>query len=220
MKKSGISKSIVMPNVSNIISARDLNRSLLNDFNSLDQGKEYFYPFFLLDPSDKETLKQAEFPEVFGFKIHPSILQISIDDPAWRPFFKIAAERNLPILVHCGRNKISSIYHLISASLMNPENIFIGAHLGGNASDLINIAIDTIKKTKLNNLFLDTSAVKLPSLIEKAVNDLGEDKIVFGSDEPYSDLRVSLYCMKLSNVKHKDKIFYKNIQGILKNKIR
>ena len=104
---------------------------------------------------------------------------------------------------------------IIKAAEKNNEVDFIAAHLGGNASDLIDEAIDLLKPLKLPNLYLDTSAVKLPWLIERATNELGFEKIIFGSDEPYSDLRVSKYCLDLADVDKKGCIFFKNISQLL-----
>jgi predicted TIM-barrel fold metal-dependent hydrolase len=219
MEDQGILSSVVMPNVSNKIYSSVLNNNFLTEFYSLEEKKRVrFFPFILGDPDDLDTLRQMEDFFVRGLKIHPSILQIKINSKRWKPFFKVAEKRNIPILVHCGRHPTSHISHLIKAAKKHSNNIFIAAHLGGNASDLINEAINLVKESKLNNLYLDTSAVKLPCLVEKAVNVLGEDKIIFGSDEPYSDLRISIYCLELANIPSKEKIMFNNIKEILEKR--
>lgn len=216
MESQGVSNSVVMPNVSSKISCSDLNAKFLGEFYSLEEYmRSKFFPFLLIDPDDRETIKQIENYDVCGLKVHPSILQMNIYSHKWESFFEVAERRGIPILVHCGRNLISHISHLIRAANKYSNNIFIAAHLGGNASDLVSEAIDLVKESKLSNLYLDTSSVKLPYLIEKAVDILGPDKIIFGSDEPYSDLRISLYCLELTGVPYKEKIMFDNIKKIL-----
>jgi predicted TIM-barrel fold metal-dependent hydrolase len=89
--------------------------------------------------------------------------------------------------------------------------------MGGNASDLIEEAINLISSSKCDNIYLDTSAVKLPWLIEEGIKVLGNSRFLFGSDEPYSDLRIGKYCVELSKLNRFDqrKIFYLNAQELL-----
>jgi hypothetical protein len=121
-------------------------------------------------------------------------------------------------LVHCGRNKLSHISHLIKIAKIFKDVIFIGCHLGGNATDLIEEAIFLLGKEKLNNIYLDTSAGKLPHLIEEATKRLGIDKILYGSDEPYADIRIGKMCVELADISDDDKerIFGKNLLNIIR----
>ena len=96
-----------------------------------------------------------------------------------------------------------------------PNINFIAAHLGGNASDLVCEAIKLLEKETIDNIYLDTSAIKLPWLIETAIEKLGHDKIIFGSDEPYADLRVCKYCIDIAEVNRKGLILAKNILTLI-----
>jgi len=198
MRLHEINNAVVIPNVSSEVKEFQANTYFMNDFNELPEViKASLFPFLLMSPSLLCT-RQADYTEgIRGLKIHPSITRTAINDKKWEDIFKIASYRELPILVHCGRDPLSHISYLIDASENNPGNIFIGAHLGGNASELINEALILVEKANLDNLYLDTSAVKLPSLIDRAIKMIGAEKIIFGSDEPYNDLRVSLYIAEL-----------------------
>jgi len=208
--------AVVIPNISNNIKTYDLNETLLKEVNKYE-GSFKLFPFLLIEPKSKLVLEQVTKNRniIFGFKYHPSIFRHVISSGIMKPYITKARLFNIPILVHCGRDKKSHITHLIKAAEKNPFTNFIAAHLGGNASDLIDEAITLLKPLKLPNLFLDTSAVKLPWLIERAVNELGDDKIIFGSDEPYADLRVAKYCLELANIDGKGKIFFRNISQLL-----
>jgi len=209
--------AVVMPNISNNMKAYDLNKVFLKQIESYRDSFKLF-PFLLIEPKSKLVLEQIQENRkiIYGLKYHPSVYRNVISNNILKPFINISQELNIPILVHCGRNKQSHISHLIKAATNNPNINFIAAHLGGNASDLIDEAITLLKPLKLKNLYLDTSAVKLPWLIERAVNEIGYDKIIFGSDEPYSDLRMSKYCIELSDISNKENIYSDNILKLLK----
>jgi uncharacterized protein len=218
MNTVGISSAVVMPNVSNEISESLLNDRLLTEYSQLfKEGRRgSFFPFILLSLNDMETYDQTLDPLVCGLKIHPSISRVPVGEE-WEPFFYIADERGLPVIVHCGRDPMSHVSHLLKAAKAYPNVNFIGAHLGGNASELIDEAIILVRDAKLANVYLDTSAVKLPFLIEKAIRELGANKIIFGSDEPYSDLRLSKYCFDLLNIsdEQRELVAHKNIEYLL-----
>jgi len=218
MKNNGVDKSVVFPNISNIKKFSELNKNFIEEFIN-SEYKEFYYPFLLIDASDEITLEQIKTEQIYGIKYHPSISQRSIDDISLVPFFNQCRKKNIPILCHCGRNEISHIKYLCNAAKKNPDINFIGAHLGGNATDIIEESLDILKKEKINNIYLDTSAGKLPRLIEYAVEVLGENKIIFGSDEPYADIRIQQQCVKLSKLPKRVKryIFSDNIISLLFN---
>ena len=221
MQDNNIDRSIIMPNLSNVIDSSILNKCLIDDYVS-SSLKENFNIIIVIDPKDRNTLDQiSEYKDIIcGLKYHPSISDMEIDSVEMEDFLKIASELRFPVLVHCGRYWKSGIKYLINASVKFKSINFVGAHLGGNATDVIEKSIKILYSKKFPNIYLDTSAGKLPWLIEKAVNKLGSDKILFGSDEPYADVRIAKSCVELSNISQddKDKIFYKNVERVYKIK--
>jgi len=213
MDENGISKAVVMPNISSEIKTSKLNMDLLNDYNLPSWG----FPFIVIDPKDDLTFEQMLDKRVCGVKFHPSVSRCSTDSNLMSKFWKRCEERDLLVLVHCGRDKISNIQYLVTTSKMFSKVNFIGAHLGGNATDIIEKSLDILGKEKLDNLFLDISAGKLPRLIKLAVSKIGADKILFGSDVPYADLKISKICLELSEVSNieMDMIFYDNAKKLL-----
>lgn len=212
MKEHKIYKSLVMPNVSSDIKVFDLDLKFLEEYEYLD-NKEKFYPFLLIDPSDKFSfpLVCSNYNKIKGVKYHPSITETTCMDPRLYSFFE-ELPNNFIILVHCGRHWRSHISYMINAANKFHHLIFIAAHMGGNATDLIEEALNLIEKSNLQNIYIDISASKLPWLIEKAISKIGSDKILFGSDEPYGDTLVTKYCLDISKItkEEKDKILYKN----------
>lgn len=222
MEDQKIIKSVVMPNVSNVIKTSDLNSSFFYDFNLLStSSRKQLIPFMLIDPNDLITFNQIE--DYFkiglkGIKFHPSICQTKVTDEKLYQYIILASFYKLPILIHCGRHHISHISYIIEVAKKFPKCIFIAAHMGGNASDLIEETLNLLSKEKLKNIYLDTSVNKLPFLIEKAVTLIGSNKLLFGSDEPYADVRMSKYCIEISNISKQQKkdILYGNAKKLFK----
>lgn len=223
MEQNGIEKSIVMPNLSNIIDTSILNEQLINEYISSNL-EEKFWPLIVIDPKDLRTLEQIYLYKniIYGVKYHPSISETTLDGPKMHDFLVAVSELDFSMLVHCGRHWRSNIKYLINAAKKFKTVDFIAAHLGGNATDIIEKALDLLSIEKINNIYLDTSAGKLPWLIEKAIEDIGPDKIIFGSDEPYADLRVAKYCMDLCDIADGDKkkLCYYNAARLYRKKVR
>lgn len=218
-----IKNSVVMPNISSIVKTSNLNDEFLYEFKQLsDFDKKRFVPFLLVDPNDSNTILQLRrFVSegiIKGVKFHPSICQMKVNHEDFEIFVEYTSLFKIPMLIHCGRHHISHISYIVDVAKKHPEGIFIAAHMGGNASDLIEESLNILKKEKLQNLYLDTSANKLPFLIENAVEMIGSEKLLFGSDEPYADVRMSKYCIEISNITEKQKkdILYDNARKLFK----
>jgi len=221
MDKQGIDHTVAMPNISNEIQFSELNTSFLHEyFNAEGYIQARYNLLFLIDPRDSSIEAQLDRHGGFisGLKYHPSISRMNVNEVRFYKWVDIALEKNWPILVHCGRDPISHIKYLVDMAKRMPRVNFIAAHMGGNSTDLVEEAIQLVKSKQVDNVYLDTSNGKLPWLIEKAVDVLGRDKVLFGSDEPYADVRVAKYLVDLSNIstEAKECIFYKNVERLFK----
>lgn len=222
MKKHDVDSAIVMPNLSSIVGTSALNISFMSRYCSLaKEFKKIFYPFILIDPRQEETLSQIDDYEnlIYGVKYHPSISETRVNDSTLFNFFESAQRYNLIVLVHCGRNPKSNLIYLMDVAKKFSAVTFIGAHMGGNATDLVEDALNFLGQNKLDNVYLDTSSCELPRLIEKGVRILGADKILFGSDEPYRDFRINKVTINFTKLKEEEKnqIFYENARKLLDN---
>jgi predicted TIM-barrel fold metal-dependent hydrolase len=120
-----------------------------------------------------------------GIKLHPRAEQFTLDHPAVRELAAIAAERELPILVHAGRGIPALGRHMVELSGEFPAARFILAHAG--ITDLAwiwKVAADH------PNLTFDTSWWLGPDL-QALFTLVPPGQIVFASDAPYGDTLVS-----------------------------
>ena len=194
----------------------------------IDSYNRFFIPWF--DPRDLFAMEKStimrEFienniDEIHGLKIHPSIDQV-IGGPANRvysPLLALARSYKLPLLVHCCRHQETAGYsHLIAAARRNPELKFIGAHLGGDKENLKILAPRQVKEEGLTNVWFDISATREWWTIGMAIEQMGIERIIFGSDYPVMHPAMSIESVKALKLTRdeEDRIFYKNILEVFK----
>jgi hypothetical protein len=127
-----------------------------------------------------------------------------------RDLLDTVAELGIPILYH---PKAPTDYYMIVEEY--PQIKFIMAHFGGYGSWLQPVQGIAIAK-QYPNVWLETSQVTV-KFIERAVKEVGPDKIIFGSDGPEQDSRVELYKIRLLKLAAADeaKILSGNLLRVL-----
>ncbi len=114
-----------------------------------------------------------------GIKLHMG--ECTLERYVTEPVLRLAGRYEVPCLIDCkGRYDI-----IEEMARMFPETKIIVAHLGkylcrdGTLMDrFIHIA------RSHENIFLDTSGVIIPRKIKEAVETLGSDRVIFGTDGP------------------------------------
>ena len=147
-----------------------------------------------------------------GIKIHRG--ETSLAPGVMGPVYKAAIEYDYPCIVDTkGMNE-----EIKEVIVKFPDLKLIIAHMGHIGADAINIAdlIDFIKPYK--NVFLDTSYIPMYLLIRDAVNILGSERVIFGSDgillSPRAEME-KIRALKFSK-EQETNIFGHNIARILK----
>ncbi|MFZ8795526.1 MAG: amidohydrolase family protein [Acidilobaceae archaeon] len=131
---------------------------------------------------------------VLGVKVFPTLHFTRPDSEKLRPVYDYVAGINGVVVVHTGCDP--GIWELPSfcsnarpsyvarAARENEDVRFIVAHLG--AYSALNPGIffrEALEALTLDNVYADTSAVD-PYFVRRAVEEVGYDKILFGSDYP------------------------------------
>jgi uncharacterized protein len=105
----------------------------------------------------------------------------------------VVAELSIPIIYHPRR---VALFDEIARAY--PSIDFIMAHLGSDLSADWREHVAAIEMARrYPNVYLDTGAVVLTRYIEQAIQDLGADKVIFGSDEPEVDCRLEIYKIRM-----------------------
>jgi predicted TIM-barrel fold metal-dependent hydrolase len=208
------SKCTIMPNITQFCDSVSVNVKFFEAVNRFSRRGQV-YPFMWIHPNQLEASHFKEFP-FSGFKFHPSISQATIDLNV--KMLELCEKHRKPILIHCGRNEKSRIDYVLRINESYPNLNFICAHLGGLAADLIIRAFQRIHEAKYSeNIFLETSGCFHPQLIKKAVEVLGNEKIIFGTDRPFHDYAISRYTIQCCNFEKntEENILFRNLQRIL-----
>ncbi len=120
-----------------------------------------------------------------GIKLHPRAEQFTLDHPAVAELAALAAERDLPMLVHAGRGIPALGAHMVELAAGFPAARFILAHAGiTDLSWLWQVAPDH------PNLLFDSSWWIGPDL-QALFSLVPPGQVVFASDAPYGHTLVS-----------------------------
>jgi len=216
-RRDSIQGAVVMPMISNTDDSIAVNSAFLEEVRQ-SPSKRKLWPYYWPHPGqiDMELAGQKDF---VGVKFHPSISQKRIDSAP--DIIGLARDRGVPLLVHCGRNQISHIEYLLTAMRMEPDVTYIGAHLGGLANELIIAALALIERQpRRDNLYLETSGCMNPKIVRRAIDVMGPDRILWGTDIPFFDLEVSRVVLDKTGVEGKDlrRILHDNAVAIHKGK--
>jgi predicted TIM-barrel fold metal-dependent hydrolase len=142
----------------------------------------------VIDPLKIDTYEQADqllaHPRCKGIKIHPHAHAYEIIDHG-QSIFAFAGERNALVLTHSG-DPGSYPEDFLPFVDRYPNVNLILAHLGNSDDGSVARQVDAIKAARNRNVYVDTSSARsmFSGLIEWAVEDIGSDRILFGTDTP------------------------------------
>lgn len=212
-------RSVVMPKVVQFCDSATLNIDFMKDLESF-RLKRYVYPFIWIHPHqlEEQHFNQLTFS---GFKFHPSISQTTIEGQD--EMLALCEKYHKPIIVHCGRDEKSRIDYVLKINESYPTVKFICAHMGGLATNLIIRAFEKLAVSKfLDNIYLETSGCFHPELIRKAVDLLGKNKVIFGTDRPFHGYEMSYYAIRCCHFdkETEKKVLSRNILNILQPDVR
>lgn len=127
---------------------------------------------------------------LIGAKFHVSLLA---DDERYEPIYNYLEERDIPVLYHSWYKTVertqfeSEPRHIANMARKHPKLRILMAHL--TAARLR--GIQDIKP--LPNLWLDTSGSQPEDgYLQQALNELGEDRVLYGSDYPIRSFHTQL----------------------------
>lgn len=133
-----------------------------------------------------------------GVKLHPLLDGFHPDDPAVHPIIELLIERDLPALIHCGHPIFSLPWSIEELVRRYPAAKVILGHMGHGNIIYINGAIDVASRNP--NVYLETSGMPMHSKIREAVQRLGPDRVLYGSDAPFHHPTVELAKVRVSGL--------------------
>ncbi|MCM8759559.1 MAG: amidohydrolase family protein [Candidatus Omnitrophica bacterium] len=154
----------------------------------LVRNKEAFLLWVVVDPKRPETFEQAKVliseRKCVGIKIHPLLHDYPISKYGGK-IFEFAARHNIAVQSHSGQKNCMPDDFIVFANSFPDVKIII-SHLGCSDNQNLFLQINAILRSKYHNLFTDTSSFRsiFPGLIELAVENVGADRILYGTDTP------------------------------------
>jgi predicted TIM-barrel fold metal-dependent hydrolase len=144
--------------------------------------------YVVVDPRRAETYAQAnemlKQPQCVGIKIHPEEHGYPIREHG-AAIFEFAAKRRAVVLTHSSEpNSLAEDF--IPWANEFPEVRLILAHIGCGWDGDVTHQVRAIQQSRHGNVFADTSSARsfVPGLIERAVREIGVERVLFGTDTP------------------------------------
>lgn len=216
MEKSGVDKSVVLP----VLTKREQVYKTNEWACSIQSDK--IISFGGVYPSEhyKEDIDFVCSLGLKGIKIHAEYQNFVCDDADMLRFYDYAFSKGLIVVQHAGFDPIGTPPFRTSPERFArvwkemQGGIMVCAHLGGQSQ-----WADVEKFIAGTGLYIDTSMGTEyygEEQFERILSKHGADKILFGSDSPWSDAGKEIKNLKsILSVDVQEKIFHSNAERIL-----
>lgn len=178
----------------------------------LVQETDWMYQWVVIDPRQEETYLQAEQmlqnPKVLGIKIHPNYHDYDILDHG-DALFSFAEKQGAMILMHP-----QHILEMPRLADKYPNMKLMIAHLGSVEH------VEAVANAKYGNIYVDTSAsgVNRNHIVEYAVQKVGSEKILFGTDTYACSFSYPRIALADISIEDKENILWKNALRLFPDK--
>ncbi len=219
LKEWGVDYGVLLPIATKPTQQEKINRWAIRH----NRGNLICFGTVHPDHHDKENeLERLSAAGIKGIKLHPDYQGHYMFDEQMEEIYAKCEELGLMVILHMGYDPYSvKERHAMPCDLAKmaekyPSLKFIGAHMGG-----MNNWESVIYYLKgADNVWLDTAFCNefmSDEMFLRLVEAFGEDKILFGSDLPWSTSLKEQELIKRAKISDsaKEKIFYKNAVKLL-----
>ena len=133
-----------------------------------------------------------------GVKLHPLFQAFIADDPVVYPIMDEARRLKVPVAIHSGHPPFSLPWSIGELAEVYPDVTIVMLHMGHGHGLYIRAAINTAKK--YSNIILETSGMPMHTKIKEAMETVGEDRVIYGSDIPFHHPSVELQRVKMAGL--------------------
>ncbi len=187
-EKAGVQYTLVSPLAALYTSNSDEILSANLHANEMATKYSGLLHWVVVNPLLPDTYAQArdllQSPRCIGIKIHPEQHHYKISDEG-DAIFAFAAETGAVIETHSGESNSEPMDYVPFANAF-PEVRLILSHLGYHWDNDVTQQVRAIQSIQHKNVYTDTSSSRsiFPNMLEWAVNEIGADRILFGTDSP------------------------------------
>ena len=225
MEIAGVDISVALPAMTNPTQFDSINRYAMEINEQYKNSKKRIISFGGIHPSCDDIESKMRFIKESGFsgiKIHPDYQGTFFDDEKYIRILECAKDYDLIVVTHTGydcgfKGEPIKCTPSIAKSVINrvKHNKLVLAHLGGN--EMLGESLDMLCGL---DVYLDTAYVLnyvSESMFKEFIKRHGEDRILFASDSPWSDIKENVEKIKSFGLDKEieNKIFYKNASKLL-----
>jgi uncharacterized protein len=154
-----------------------------------------FAGYAVFNPHEPASLADVERtldePGIVGIKIHPDVQAYAVDGPLYAPIWPLAARRGVPVLTHTfADSPYSDPLRFDSIAAEWPEVVILLGHSGVTGEGHRR----AMKVASAHpNLYLELcGSLTTGHWIRQMVATLGPERVLYGSDFPFIELRYAL----------------------------
>ncbi|MGW7363025.1 amidohydrolase family protein [Streptomyces sp. NPDC054841] len=164
--------------------------------------------YAVYNPHDREAAPRLrelfDVPGVIGVKLHPEVHEVALDHPGYTPAFEAAGDHGRIVLAHSQHGSPwADARHFTAVAPRHPDVPLLMGHSGlfrqgyGPAAEAA---------ARCPSLVLETCGSRMTARhLARLVAEVGADRIAFGSDAVFLDLRVGLGRVLLADLDEKDR---------------
>lgn len=176
-------------------------------------------PFAYINPRDPKAIDEVDRTlgdkKMKGIKFHSWKHGYNPENLANLDSVVTAIEKyDVPLLTHTGTAPLSLPHSWAEAAKKHPNQKWVFAHIG-----LLDFGYGCVEAIKnLDNVWVDTSGQVEVQILQKAFDELGEDRVIYASDWPYKHVPseiLKLDCLNMNESQRK-KVFHNNSAKLLK----
>lgn len=208
MDKCGIDKTVLSPTIGlsvDFVLGNNLMLKTITDYPTR------FYGACLVN-GNYPTLSLEELERCFRqnravvlIKIHPILTKCKLNDKRMHSIYEFAQRNQIPILVHAwlDNDNYGNLDIFSSVAKTYSKINWIMGHSGGPYGSFR--AVEIAKE--LRNVYLDITLSMCPARqIEFFVKEVGSERVLFGSDNPFIDPRPQIGRVGLAEISQRDRV--------------
>jgi predicted TIM-barrel fold metal-dependent hydrolase len=132
------------------------------------------------------------------------------DTPEWTEVMKLATRLNLVVQIHANTREMQYLAENF------PETTIVFPHLGGARDDIF-ARIEIVAKHRNTHIDLSGSGIERVGILEKAVKEIGADRVLYGSDFTINEPSAVIARVKNAflTADEREQILFRNVERLL-----
>lgn len=187
------------------------------------QHPDRFWPLVYVNPTEgaeecRRKIERYVDQEGFkGIKMNPLRHAFVADDEMVDPVMEEAEKRGIPVFIHSGHPPYSLPWSIALLAERFPKVKVVMIHMGHGHGVYIDAAIKMAKRHP--NIYLEMSGMPMGVKIKQAYEEVGADRIMFGTDFPFHHPSVEIQKVLTCGLPEavQEDVFYNNVKKLFGN---